>query len=191
MSRPSPAANAGGVGAARADARRNRDQILDAAASLLARRPDASIGEIAEQAGLGRATVYRHFPDVAAIHHALREEARENGKNIVRDRLGADPRPGYCEGSLGDELLRMTRENLPQTSRFTEVLPGAEIQDEDLVATFTPGQGNSTRTGQNQGQFPGGGQLPDGFQPPSGGFPGGNGTGGRTGTNSNGNGGGN
>ena len=77
------------------------------------------------------------------------------------------------------------------TGALTEITSGIEEGDSVLVATFTPGQGNSTRTGQNQGQFPGGGQLPDGFQPPSGGFPGGNGTGGRTGTNSNGNGGGN
>ena len=57
------------------------------------------------------------------------------------------------EGSLGDELLRMTRENLPQTSRFTEVLPGAEIQDEDLVATFTPVVAATFRRGQTRGEF--------------------------------------
>ncbi|MBO9532752.1 MAG: TetR/AcrR family transcriptional regulator [Solirubrobacteraceae bacterium] len=138
---------------ARADARRNRDQILDAAASLLGERPTASIADVAEAAGLGRATVYRHFPDVAAIQQALLEEALGHGKEIVRDRLGADPRPGYCEGSLGDELLKMTRENLPRTSRWTEVLVGEPIQDEELVHTFTPVVAATFRRGQQRGEF--------------------------------------
>jgi AcrR family transcriptional regulator len=47
----------------RADARANRDALLDAAAALFAERGiDVSYEEIAERAGVGRATLYRHFP---------------------------------------------------------------------------------------------------------------------------------
>ncbi|KAB8194889.1 TetR family transcriptional regulator [Nonomuraea phyllanthi] len=41
---------------------RTRSAILDAAARVLGRRPDAALAEIADEAGVGRATLYRHFP---------------------------------------------------------------------------------------------------------------------------------
>ncbi|WP_063737297.1 TetR/AcrR family transcriptional regulator [Streptomyces sp. RTd22] len=41
---------------------RTRAAILDAAARALGRRTDAGMAEIAEEAGVGRATLYRHFP---------------------------------------------------------------------------------------------------------------------------------
>ena len=40
---------------------RTRQAILDAAARVLGRRPDAAMTDIAEDAGVGRATLYRHF----------------------------------------------------------------------------------------------------------------------------------
>jgi serine phosphatase RsbU (regulator of sigma subunit) len=60
----------------RADAEQNFSRIIDAAVELLARQPAASIEQIAAFAGLGRATVYRHFPTrtelvEAAARHAM------------------------------------------------------------------------------------------------------------------------
>ena len=52
----------------RADARRNYDALLVAADELFtAYGPDVSLDEIARRAGVGNATLYRHFPD----RHAL------------------------------------------------------------------------------------------------------------------------
>lgn len=45
----------------RADARRNRDAIMDATLSCLATNPAASMAEIAQAAGVGRVTLYGHF----------------------------------------------------------------------------------------------------------------------------------
>lgn len=61
----------------RADARRNREAILDAAARLLAERPDASMAEIAQAAGVMRQTVYGHFLSRDALLAALLERATE------------------------------------------------------------------------------------------------------------------
>lgn len=47
----------------RADARRNRDRLLEVAAAAFAERGvDASLEEIARRAGVGIGTLYRHFP---------------------------------------------------------------------------------------------------------------------------------
>lgn len=46
----------------RADAERSIAVILDAAARVLGERPDASVEDIAEAAGVTRQTVYAHFP---------------------------------------------------------------------------------------------------------------------------------
>jgi AcrR family transcriptional regulator len=48
----------------RADARRNYDALLAAADELFATHgPDVALDEIARRAGVGNATLYRHFPD--------------------------------------------------------------------------------------------------------------------------------
>jgi AcrR family transcriptional regulator len=47
----------------RADAQRNEQALLDAAAAIFVTRGvDAPVREIAAQAGVGTATIYRHFP---------------------------------------------------------------------------------------------------------------------------------
>ncbi|TKB29941.1 MAG: helix-turn-helix transcriptional regulator, partial [Mesorhizobium sp.] len=47
----------------RADARRNRDKLVEAAAQAFAAEGvDASLEEIAKRAGVGIGTLYRHFP---------------------------------------------------------------------------------------------------------------------------------
>lgn len=47
----------------RADARHNREALLAAAAQVFAESgPDAPLDDIARRAGLGNATLYRHFP---------------------------------------------------------------------------------------------------------------------------------
>jgi TetR/AcrR family transcriptional repressor of mexCD-oprJ operon len=50
---------------------RTRALILDAAARVLGRRPDAAMADIADQAGVGRATLYRHFPTREALLHGV------------------------------------------------------------------------------------------------------------------------
>jgi AcrR family transcriptional regulator len=60
------------VATLRADARRNRDQLVDAAGELFAERgPDVPMEEIARRAGLGVGTLYRRFPDREALVRAV------------------------------------------------------------------------------------------------------------------------
>lgn len=56
----------------RADARRNRDAVIDAAGELFAQRGDAvQMDEIAARARLGVGTLYRHFSDKQALIAAI------------------------------------------------------------------------------------------------------------------------
>jgi AcrR family transcriptional regulator len=56
----------------RADARRNRDQVLAVAREMLAADgSSASFDEIARRAGVGVGTVYRHFPTRSALFEAV------------------------------------------------------------------------------------------------------------------------
>ncbi|WP_406813508.1 TetR/AcrR family transcriptional regulator [Mycobacterium sp. M23085] len=63
--------------AKRADARRNEQALLDAAAAVFVRAGvDAPVREIAAEAGVGMGTIYRHFPSradlvVAVFRHQL------------------------------------------------------------------------------------------------------------------------
>ena len=60
----------------RADARRNRDQIMAAAKVMFARQgPDAPMEDIARQAGVGVGTLYRRFPDRQALIRAVAQDS--------------------------------------------------------------------------------------------------------------------
>lgn len=56
----------------RADARRNREKVLEAARAVFAADgQDAQMPDIAKRAGVGVGTVYRHFPTKEALIEAL------------------------------------------------------------------------------------------------------------------------
>ena len=59
----------------RADAQRNLDRVLEAAAAAFAEYgPDVSVTEIARRAGVGNATVFRRFPSKEALIAAVVSE---------------------------------------------------------------------------------------------------------------------
>jgi len=75
----------------RADAARNRARVLDAAGGLLAERDGGAVTmeEIAAAAGVGKATLYRRYPDVASIAVALLDEHERD----LQERLLRGPAP--------------------------------------------------------------------------------------------------
>lgn len=60
-----------------------RDAALDAAAGLVMRRGliAVTMSEIAQDTGIGRATLYKYFPDVQSLVHAWHE--RQIGRHLV------------------------------------------------------------------------------------------------------------
>ena len=75
----------------RADAERNRSALLDAAASVfVVSGVDAPVRDIAAAAGVGVATIYRHFPTrsdlVVAVYRHQVEACAEAGPTLLADR---------------------------------------------------------------------------------------------------------
>ena len=76
------------MSALRSDAARSRARILEAAGKHDAR--DLRLNEIAREAGVGVATVYRHFPTVHALIEALTIDTVERLLSISRQ-AAAEP----------------------------------------------------------------------------------------------------
>ncbi|WP_181799152.1 TetR/AcrR family transcriptional regulator [Kitasatospora acidiphila] len=74
----------------RADARRNYERLVSAAAVAFAERGErASMDEIAKRAGVGAGTLYRHFPAredlVAAVYRGGLEESCAKGRALLAE----------------------------------------------------------------------------------------------------------
>ncbi|MHA6763139.1 TetR/AcrR family transcriptional regulator [Streptacidiphilus sp. PAMC 29251] len=77
----------------RADARRNRERIVDAAGRAIAQHGvDASLEEIARQAGVGSATLHRHFPSRQTLLEAVFRDRVETLCAMAHD-LAAETAP--------------------------------------------------------------------------------------------------
>lgn len=75
----------------RADAERNRQRLLDAAAELFAERGlEVSLQEIAAHAGVGVATAYRRFPDRADLVDELFDQRLGQVVAVAREGLEHD-----------------------------------------------------------------------------------------------------
>ncbi|ACU69282.1 transcriptional regulator, TetR family [Catenulispora acidiphila DSM 44928] len=76
----------------RADALRNRESVLAAAtAAFAASEAEPSMREIARQAGVGVATLYRHFPTREALVDAVYQDQVVRLTAGARDLLAAHP----------------------------------------------------------------------------------------------------
>jgi AcrR family transcriptional regulator len=102
----------------RADARRNIGVILDTALTCLVRDPDVSIGDIAKAAGVGRVTLYGHFPSRAELVDAVFAMTLERAERALMavDTTG-DPR---------DALTALIASSWRLVTEFRALLAAAE-----------------------------------------------------------------
>ncbi|MFI6510547.1 TetR/AcrR family transcriptional regulator [Streptosporangium sp. NPDC050855] len=78
--------------ALRADARHNREQIIEAARVLIAERgPEVPMEEVARRAGVGTATLYRRFPDREALVRGVALDGFHRVVAIARDAEDEEP----------------------------------------------------------------------------------------------------
>jgi serine phosphatase RsbU (regulator of sigma subunit) len=96
----------------RADAMASRQRILEAATALVGDRR-VSMVEIAAAAGVGRSTLYRHFPTREALEHALHERTTQAPGDQPRGAVAqVATMPFQVPGQLGSDrplTLEVTR----------------------------------------------------------------------------------
>jgi TetR/AcrR family transcriptional regulator, mexCD-oprJ operon repressor len=128
----------------RADARRNVELILAAAEACLARDPDASMSEIAAEAGLGRVTLYGHFSSrqslIEAVVHRVLDAA-----NAALNKVDLSGDPGEAFERLVDATWQVTMRSgslivaadkaIPATTVREAHAGGLEERVRDLFAT--------------------------------------------------------
>ncbi|MDL4775807.1 TetR/AcrR family transcriptional regulator [Actinomadura xylanilytica] len=136
----------------RADARRSRASILEAAARLLNSAPDASVGAIAADAGVTRQTVYAHFPSRPQLLAAVLDQVTEEAVAAM-DALDLDTGPAV------DALLRLIDASARTTARYPvllqriRALPEVPQADHERHAPVADRLERVIRRGQRSGEF--------------------------------------
>lgn len=117
----SPQASTSGVGRApnqRADAQRNRARILAATVTALHKDPDASVADIAAEAGVGRMTLYGHFQNRPELIDAALAESIEQGEEVLR-RVPLD-------GDAGEAFRRLVASSWTLVDQARNLLAAAQ-----------------------------------------------------------------
>jgi AcrR family transcriptional regulator len=100
---------------ARADAARNRERIVAAAReAFVIHGADAPLDEIAKRAGVGNATLYRHFPDRRTLVHGVVLAVTERISDRAQAALGATSGTGETQevsgtAEVGDAFSALRR----------------------------------------------------------------------------------
>ncbi|MBJ7329795.1 MAG: TetR/AcrR family transcriptional regulator [Solirubrobacteraceae bacterium] len=136
---------------ARRDVARNREAILDAAALVLGRDPDASADEIAAQAGVNRATLYRHFATREALIAAMRDEASERGRALLADAL--EPMLTAEGRTVIDAIDDLIWAAVNDGSRFRRLILSDPRHGDEVAGQFAEIGEALFRRGQERGEI--------------------------------------
>jgi AcrR family transcriptional regulator len=116
----------------RADAARNRERILAAARdAFVAEGDEAALDEIARRAGVGNATLYRHFPDRQSLVYHVMLYVKQRIVERAESLLEADVDPFEA---LSEALLSSSEE--PIGALCTLLMDsGLDPEDPELLAS--------------------------------------------------------
>src|SRR5712672_3649849 len=137
----------------RADARRNRERILQSARAVFAESgPEAQIDDVARHAGVGVGTVYRHFPTKQALVTELIRQTFRLFTEWARAALEAGGEPF----ALIEGLLRRIAETAAGDAGVQYALASSDAQaarseaqaeQDELIAVIAELSGRARRTG--------------------------------------------
>jgi AcrR family transcriptional regulator len=125
------------MSALRSDAARSRSRILDAASAHATN--DLRLNEIAKEAGVGVATVYRHFPTVRSLVEALTSDTVERMQAIAVE-AAAEPDAGRAFASYLESALTLQLEDDGLQSILLardDETPALHVAKTEIFATAT------------------------------------------------------
>jgi TetR/AcrR family transcriptional repressor of mexCD-oprJ operon len=134
----------------RADARKNVEKIVVAAVECLGRNPSASLGEIAQAAGVGRVTLYGHFPSREVLVEAALTRVLADGDEVLQA-LDLSGDPVQALRSLVESSWRLTAQASAVLEAAQAVLPSGRIRE--LHAKPERRANNLIHRGQAEGVF--------------------------------------
>ncbi|MFH8615477.1 TetR/AcrR family transcriptional regulator [Streptomyces sp. NPDC017979] len=147
-----PGAAPAGARPRRADARRSRAAVLDAAVRVLGERPEAGLGAVAAAAGVTRQTIYAHFASREGLLAAVVDHVTEQAV-VAMDAVDLDA------GPAADALLRLLDAAARSTGRHPELvrainsLPASPEEDRDRHVPVVDRIARVVRRGQDAGEF--------------------------------------
>ena len=104
-----------------------RDRILEAAGRALTRSPNATVEQIAAEARVGRATVFRHFDNRAGLLRALATRAIDETDRVTREAL--------TQARTATDALRLVTQAVVGAGEYYRFLgSAAELHDEPELA---------------------------------------------------------
>jgi TetR/AcrR family transcriptional regulator, mexCD-oprJ operon repressor len=134
----------------RADAERNVLRIQEAAIRLWAEEPNAGVADVAAAAGVGRATLYRHFPTRESLLEAIRTQGLIDGEAAI-EACRID------EGSPTEALSRLLAAWLELGDRYRVVVANPSQPDNLAAREREDRLGGAIMTlimrGQAEGEF--------------------------------------
>lgn len=105
---------------------KTRPNILEAARSVFTRNPDAPVHEVADAAGISRATFYRYFPSRDNLIRELTQAAWLDLETALNEVLS--------ENTRGEEkLLALCEAMVPLGDRFIYALQEQSIESETKI----------------------------------------------------------
>ena len=132
----------------RADARRNRARLLEAAEQVLAEKgPAASTDEIAKAAGVGIGTLFRHFPTKEAlIEGVFAARMRRMTDEAARLAATRDGLEVFLRHAVGQAEVKNALAGL-LTSAGVDLTATVDGVRDDLMAALGTLLGNAQNTG--------------------------------------------
>ncbi|MBD0740752.1 TetR/AcrR family transcriptional regulator [Streptomyces sp. CBMA152] len=128
----------------------DREQVLRTAAALLSRKSTATMDEVARAAGIGRATLHRHFAGRDALVRALENRGIEQFEAAL-DAARLD------EGLAADGLRRLIAEVEPGAGLLAFLVTENQLFEGDTMnegwARLDARVSALFRRGQEQGEF--------------------------------------
>ena len=104
-----------------------RERILEAAGRALTRSPNATVDQIAAEARVGRATVFRHFESRVGLLRALAERAIDETDRVAREAVAQ-----ACTATDALRLVTRAVVGVGESYRFLGSAP--ELDDEPEIA---------------------------------------------------------